>query len=273
MKDTSIRVSIIMGIYNCVDTLEKSIDSILSQTFRSWELIMCDDGSSDDTYTIAKKYQCRYSDQIKLIRNTSNKGLNYTLNRCLELAQGEYIARQDGDDTSLPRRLELEVQAMEQHPDMAVVSTAMVLFDNKGKWGQIVRKQYPQKEDLIRGTPFAHAPCLIRSDVLRSIGGYSEHKRLMRVEDYHLWYKLYRAGYQGMNLQEVLYQCLDDRSAQNRRKLRYRINECYIRWLVFIDFGLPMYNAPMIIFPLLVGLLPSFAYSILHKAKFTNLGS
>lgn len=234
---------------------------------------MCDDGSTDNTYAIAMNFQRRYSDQIKLIRNSTNKGLNYTLNRCIEIAQGEYIARQDSDDISMPRRLELEVQALEKRPDMAVVSTAMVLFDDKGEWGQIIRKQNPRMKEMIRGTPFAHAPCMIRSEVIHAIGGYSEHKRFMRVEDYHLWYKLYKAGYQGMNLQDVLYQCCDDRAALNRRKMKYRINESYVRWLVFVDFCLPIYYAPIIILPILVGLLPPFAYNILHRVRFNNLGS
>lgn len=265
IEESVIQVSIIMGIYNCADTLDESIQSILDQTMNLWELILCDDGSSDNTYMIAEKYKIKYPNKIRLIRNSSNKGLNYTLNRCLELAQGRYIARQDGDDMSLPCRLEVQLMALEEHPEMAVVSSAMVLFDQTGEWGQITRKQYPNKKDLIHGTPFAHAPCLIRSDVLRAIGGYSEYKRLIRVEDYHLWYKLYKAGYQGMNLLEVLYRCRDDRTAQKRRKLRYRLNECYVRWCVLKDFRLPYYYFFLVLKPLAVGILPSPVYNILHK--------
>ncbi len=266
-----VKVSIIMGVYNCADTLKEAIESIIAQTIDSWEMIVCDDGSSDDTYAVAENYQNRYSDRIKLIRNASNVGLNHTLNRCLELAKGEYIARQDGDDMSLPNRFEVQLKALEQHPEIAIVSSAMVLFDHTGEWGRVVRKLYPHKKDLIRGTPFAHAPCLIRSDVLRAIGGDSENKRFVRVEDYHLWYKLYKAGYQGMNLQEVLYRCRDDRAAQKRRKLRYRFNESFIRWRVLKDFCLPYYYLPLVLKPLIVGLLPVPVYSLLHKTQFTQL--
>ena len=72
-----------------------------------------------------------------------------------------------------------------------------------------------------------------------------------------------------MNLQEVLYRCRDDRAAQKRRKFKYRINECYVRWLAFKDFHLPLIMLPVVIKPLLVGLLPSFVYRILHKSKLT----
>ena len=101
----SANVSIIMGIYNCAETLPEAIESILNQTYLNWELIMCDDGSSDDTWKIAIRYAEKYPDKIKILKNESNKGLNYTLNRCLKKATGKYIARMDGDDISMPERL------------------------------------------------------------------------------------------------------------------------------------------------------------------------
>ena len=108
------KVSIIMGIYNCASTLSEAIDSILMQTFKDWELIMCDDGSIDNTYQIAKRYQKHVGRKIVLLKNDQNMGLNYTLNRCLAVASGEYIARMDGDDISLPTRLEKEVEFLKE---------------------------------------------------------------------------------------------------------------------------------------------------------------
>ena len=91
------KVSIIMGIYNCADTLEEAVESILQQTYDDWELIMCDDGSMDSTYEIATRFSRQY-ENIIAFQNEKNMGLNYTLNKCLEKAKGEYIARMDGDD-------------------------------------------------------------------------------------------------------------------------------------------------------------------------------
>lgn len=272
MKDICVQVSVIMGIYNCADTLDEAIQSILRQTMDSWEMIICDDGSSDDTYVIAESYRSIYPDRIRLIRNSANMGLNYTLNRCLELAHGKYIARQDGDDMSMLHRFEVQVKALEQHPEMAVVSASMSLFDSTGEWGKIVRKPFPEKKDLIHGTPFAHAPCLVRAEAIRAVDGYGDEKRLTRVEDYHLWYKMYKAGYKGMNLQEVLYRCRDDRAAQKRRKMRYRLNESYVRWLVFKEFEVSPVQFLLVIKPILVGLLPSFAYEALRKLQFAGTG-
>jgi len=85
-------ISVIMGMYNCADTLSEAIESILNQTMKEWELIMCDDGSSDATYEVAELYRKRYPEKMILLRNRENRGLNYTLNRCLKAAKGKYIA-------------------------------------------------------------------------------------------------------------------------------------------------------------------------------------
>ena len=102
----SMKISVIMGIYNCQNTLGEAIQCILQQTYSDWELIMCDDGSSDDTYNVALAFVYKYPNRIKLLRNTKNMGLNYALNRCLEFASGEIIARMDGDDRCSENRFE-----------------------------------------------------------------------------------------------------------------------------------------------------------------------
>lgn len=119
------KVSIIMGIYNCAATLPEAIDSILAQTFSDWQLVLCDDGSKDSTYTVAESYQEKFPNKIVLLQNERNMGLNHTLNRCLQIANGEYVARMDGDDISLPTRLEKEARFLDAHPEYAIVSTPM----------------------------------------------------------------------------------------------------------------------------------------------------
>lgn len=260
-------ISIIMGVYNCSATLSEAIDSILAQTYTNWELIMCDDGSKDDTTAIAQAYTEKYSNKIKLLRNECNSGLNYTLNRCLKQATGEYIARMDGDDISLPQRFEREMLAMEENQDIAIVSTAMVLFDETGEWGITKNIRAPESRDLIHQTPFCHAPCLVKKEAYDAVGGYSEEKWLLRVEDYHLWVKMYEKGYRGINLEEPLYKMRDDRNAQNRRKFKYRWNEAYVKAYAVKALKLPKYNYLYCLRPILVGLLPGFIYKWLHKKK------
>lgn len=265
--DRKIEISVIMGIYNCADTLKDAIDSILAQTVRNWELILCDDGSQDNTYSIAKSFLKQYPEKIVLLQNKENKGLNFTLNRCLEFAKGKYIARMDGDDICSTNRFEKELEAFRDHPDLAVVSTAMEYFDENGVWGCIRHPQFVTKRDFLYGTPFCHAPCMVRKDVMDRVGGYTESKWLLRVEDYHLWVKIYNCGYKGMNLNEPLYQMRDDRNAYNRRKFRYRLNEAYVRTLAIQELKLPVWGYIYALRPLLVGLLPNKIYDILHKSN------
>ncbi len=255
-----------MGIYNCANTLEEAIESILKQTYQDWELIMCDDGSQDNTYEVATSFSKKY-ENIIVFQNERNRGLNYTLNRCLEKANGKYIARMDGDDISLPTRLEKEVAFLDQHREYAIVSTNMIYFDENGEWGRSNMLEFPQKEDLVKATPFCHAPCMVRREAYEKVKGYSVEKKLLRAEDYHLWFKMYLEGYRGYNLQEALYKMRDDRNATQRRKFKYRINEAYVKRLILKSFDLPIKNIVYVVRPIIVGVMPTFLYEYLHKKK------
>lgn len=261
------QISVIMGIYNCSETLPEAIESIINQTFSDWELIMCDDGSNDNTYEVAKKYADKYEGKIILLKNKQNEGLNYTLNKCLEIAKGEYIARMDGDDHCSANRFEVELEAFKQEPEIAIVSTDMQYFDETGTWGNITNPTYPTKKDFLYGTPFCHAPCLVKKEAYSTVGGYSEEKMLLRVEDYHLWVKMYKAGYKGKNIHIPLYQMRDDRNAYCRRKFKYRVNEAYVRAIAVKELGLPITGYFFAFRPILVGLLPRMIYDKLHKEK------
>ena len=264
------KISVLMGIYNCAGTLADAIDSILAQTYTNWELILCDDGSSDDTYAVAQDYQSRFPEKIILLKNEKNMGLNYTLNHCLEHATGEFIARMDGDDLCEAHRFETQLEALKTHPEMAVVSSNMTYFDEHGTWGKGNPIPFPQKADFMHGTPFCHAPCMARCATIRQIGGYTDDPKYLRVEDYDLWVKLYSAGYQGMNLCDVLYHIRDDRAAVSRRQLKYRINEARVICKAVNLLKLPFWNYLYAIRPILKGLLPKMLYTYLHKRKLKN---
>ena len=108
-------VSIIMGVYNDANLLSQAIDSLLAQTYAKWELIACDDCSTDNTSDILSEY-AKNDPRIIVIRNEKNCGLAATLNHCLEYAQGEYIARMDCDDLSVETRLEKQVSYLQGPP-------------------------------------------------------------------------------------------------------------------------------------------------------------
>lgn len=265
------KISVLMGIYNCAQTLKEAIDSVLTQTYTNWELILCDDGSTDDSYDVAESYRRRFPEKIILVKNDRNMGLNYTLNHCLEHASGQYIARMDGDDLCSPDRFDKEIHALKTNPDMAVVSTNMVYFDEAGVWGKGHVVPFPEKRDFMRGTPFCHAPCMVRRAVMEEIGGYTDDPKYLRVEDFDLWVKLYATGYKGMNLDEPLYQMRDDRNAASRRKFRYRINEARVICKAVRLLKLPTWNYLRALRPILVGLVPMWLYEKLHKMRLGSL--
>ncbi|MDH8700769.1 glycosyltransferase EpsE [Dysgonomonadaceae bacterium PH5-43] len=259
------RISILMAIYNCADTLEEAIDSLYNQTYNNFKLILCDDASTDNTYEVAKKYAEKY-DNIILLQNENNLKLAASLNKCLEYADTEYIARMDGDDISLPTRLEKEIDFLDSHSEYAVVSCAMIYFDESGDWGQGTPVVTPDKYTFKKGTPHTHAPCMIRTDVIKEVGGYTDIPITLRVEDYHLWYKIYKAGYKGYNLSEPLYKMRDDREATNRRTFRNRYNVFIVKQQALKDFGISnafFYAAP----ELLKFFIPNFIMERLRKSK------
>ena len=266
------RISIIMGIYNCAETLSDAIDSILSQTFTDWKLIMCDDGSTDNTYEIADKYRKRYASKIMLIKNPKNMGLNYTLNICLKYADGEYIARMDADDLSLPSRFEKEIEFMDKNQQYAIVSTPMFFFDQQGIWGKGTAIEVPELSDFVFHAPFhCHAPCMIRTAAILDVGGYTVDKMLLRYEDCNLWYKLYSAGYRGYNLQEPLYIMRDDRNAYKRRTFFSRMRAIYVQWIGFRMIKMPIIYYLFLIVELIKGIfvsvIPEQIYMMLHRHK------
>ena len=125
----------------------------------------------------------------------------------------------------------------------------------------------PSKFDFIYGSPFCHAPSMIRTSAIKKVGGYTVDKKLLRVEDYHLWFKMYANGYIGYNLNNPLYKMRDDKNAINRRTFSSRINEAYVRYIGFKMLKLPFYYHIFILRPIIIGLLPKKLYTYLHRNK------
>ncbi len=256
-----------MGIYNCETMLAEAVECIVNQTYKNWELILCDDCSTDHTVAVAERFVNQYPSQIRLLKNPRNMGLNYTLNKCLKESKGEYIARMDGDDLCSPVRFQKEVDILIKHPEFAIVSTEMEFFDENGVWGHTNVKEYPEPKDFIHCTQFCHAGCMVRREAYLAVDGYSVDKRLLRVEDYHLWIKMYTKGYRGMNIREPLYQMRNDRNATRRRTLQNRLNECYVKHIAIQKLNLPFYGYIFSLKPIFLALMPNFIYALLYSIK------
>ena len=259
-------VSVIMGVYNCSNTLEEAVKCITNQTYSNLELIICDDASTDNTYEVALKI-AQQDERVVLIRNNENLTLAPTLNKCLEIANGEYIARMDGDDVCAGDRIEKEMAVLLGSDKYSFVSCWMELFDENGVFGTIKHVPEPKALDLISRSQFVHAACIIRKMDIMSINGYSTSKNRRRVEDYDLWVRLYKNGCVGYNIQEVLYSMRDDRYANKRRTLNNRLNESSVKRMAIKDFKAPFYMYIYTIIPIIKFFLPNVIYKIVHARK------
>lgn len=261
------RISVIMGIYNCENTLDEALDSLLKQTYQRFKVIMCDDGSTDGTVKVAQAYVERFPGKFILIRNDRNMGLNFTLNNCLQYVDTEYVARMDGDDISLPNRFAEQIDFLDSHPEYSIVSAPMIYFDEKGDF-RVGGNGYGYQVTInhfLKGSPFCHAPSMVHTSAYKAVDGYTVEKNLLRVEDYHLWFKMYAKGFRGYNLGIPLYKMRDDRNAIIRRNWRNRLNEFYVRRIGYAMLSIPLYKRIWMFRPIIVGLLPKFIYNHYHR--------
>lgn len=262
------KVSIIMGVYNCEDTIIDSIESIINQTYDNWEMILCDDFSKDNTLKIAEEYQSRYPNKIKLIRNKENITLAPTLNRCLELATGEYIARQDGDDISVKDRLQKQVEFLEKNKKYDLVGTAMISFNDNGENGiRGVDVKVPSKENLVYTVPFCHATIMARNHVYKRLKGYRVSNYTKRCEDADLWFRFFSEGFKGYNLDEALYKVRDDINAYKRRNLRNYINLFIVNLNGYRLVNMPFKYYPYLMKPLISACIPNCIMKYYHDRK------
>lgn len=180
-------VTILMPVYNGEKYLEEAIKSILNQTFRDFEFLIIDDGSTDKSAEIIASFN---DARIRLERNEANLGLIKTLNKGFRLSKGKYIARMDCDDISLPKRLSIQASFMEKHPEIGVCGSWVKVIGLKQKF----INKYPQNDGEARAyflfnTPFAHPSVIIRKEIIEKHNlEYDENYK--HAEDYELWSRI-----------------------------------------------------------------------------------
>ena len=218
------KVSVIMGAYNCAETLDEALKSLLNQTFTDWEAVICDDASKDGTLKKLNEYKEKYPGKFVVIHNEINLTLAGSLNRCLREANGKYIARMDCDDISVSERFQKQVEFLDSHREFAVVGTYMQSFNEKGLQHIIPNKQEPTKYDLPKSNAFHHATIMMRKSVYDDLNGYTVSSKTRRLEDAELWYRFFEKGYKGYTLSEPLYLVREDEVAFKRRKFKYCVD-------------------------------------------------
>ncbi|GAB6524505.1 glycosyltransferase family 2 protein [Bacillus cereus] len=180
------KVTVLMPVYNGEKYLKESVDSILNQTFKDFELLIINDGSTDNSMEILRSYN---DSRIRIITNEQNLRLIKTLNKGIDLATGKYIARMDCDDIANPRRLEIQINYMEKHPDVAVCGTGVKVIGQKRKPWQI-----SGSSDLIRNCLYVrsciiHPSVMMRTEFLKQNNIYYD-LNYLHAEDYELFQRL-----------------------------------------------------------------------------------
>lgn len=259
-------VSIIMGAYNCEKTIADCIESIIKQTYENWEFIICDDCSNDNTLQIIKEYQ-RKDERILLIQNEKNLRLAASLNKCLSLAKGEYIARMDADDESLPERIEKQVKYLEENKKIDVVGCNRIVFDDNGERGIRKSIENPDKNILIKDTPFAHPTIMMRKEVYDELGGYVSNKTTMRAEDLELWFRFYENNFNGYNIQEALYKYRESKEDYCKRSFiaGFQTSRVYLNGYRKLKF--PIIKRIYFLKPIIASLIPNFILVKYHSKK------
>ncbi len=203
MNDNIPKISVIMPFYNAQDYIGQAVESILSQSFSDFELILINDASSDRSDEIVAKYL--KDKRIIYIKNNSNKGIVYNLNFGLKLAKSAIVARMDGDDLSEPSRFAKQFDFMQKNPDISVVGSFVNIIDHTGRQiDKLTKPQNPKiiKEELIIYSPLVHPSVMFRKNDVLEVGGYRE--GYIYVEDIDLWYRLVYGGFKISNVSEFL---------------------------------------------------------------------
>ncbi|WP_426327162.1 glycosyltransferase family 2 protein [Pedobacter sp. R-06] len=235
------KITVFMAAYNQADFIGKSIDSILTQSFSDFELVVVNDGSTDNTATIVESFN---DNRIRLVHNDGNKGLVYTRNRLLTLAQGEYIAILDADDIAYPDRLKLQHNFLLANPEIALCGGHAAIIDehNHKTGGKLIVPVDNVDLFMLFGNPFVNSTTMFKTSVFIELNGYQNYSI---SEDFDLFIRM-AEKYKVTNLNEIFVDYrvhgnntstlnLDTRLANERKIIRHlqeRIGLPYNeRWL------------------------------------------
>lgn len=183
-------ISVVMPARNAQKYIGKSIESILSQTFKNFELIIINDCSTDKTLAIIKSFS-KKDFRIRIINNEKRLNIARTLNKGISLAKSNIIARMDADDIAFSRRLERQYKTIDSSKNISVIGSDIVIMDANGS--EIGIRNYPHqskklKKCLFRYSPFAHPVVMFKKDMFEEVGGYNP--KYSPTEDLDLWFRL-----------------------------------------------------------------------------------
>ena len=259
-----------MGVYNCKNEayLLRSVQSIIRQTFKDWELLLINDGSTDDTVSLLNKVAMLDS-RIKVLGYKQNKGLAYALNYGISKASCEYIARMDDDDISRIDRLEKQVRFLDEHKDITFVGSIANVFNDEGIWGKLKMPECPTVKDFLWNIPFIHPSMVFRRKAFACCS-YSTDDINRRCEDYTLLMDMYSIGMKGYNIQEALLDYYVANDNKKYRPMKDRLTEAIVRYKGYKKNGILLRGLPYIIKPIILGLIPQVIFKRIKEIQYSR---
>lgn len=227
------KISVLMSVYKSEKPayLDRSLQSVWDdQTLRPDEIVLVKDGPlNEELSQVVDKWHSKLGDNLVILSNETNLGLTKSLNRGLEVAQGEYIARMDSDDISTPDRFRLQVDYLDSHPDIAVVGGSLQEFDNENECLNV--RHYPQtnedvKKYIYKASPLAHPTVMMRKSIFTN--GLSYDERFRTSQDIALWFDVLVSGYKIGNIDDVTIKFRRDGDVFKRRSREKAKNELKI---------------------------------------------
>jgi len=197
------KITAIIPVYNAEYFLKPAIDSILNQTFKDFELLAINDGSTDSSLEILTSFK---DSRLKIINNDKNRGIIYTLNRGINEAKGKYIARMDADDIALPERLALQVDYLEKNPNVVLLGGCAEVINQRGKVFDTLTIPLTHKDilnNIFSSNCFIHPSVMFHKSVAQRLGAYDTNAQ--HAEDYDLWLRIIQE-HQVANLPQPLIQ-------------------------------------------------------------------
>ena len=232
------RVSILLPCRNAATTLPESIASIAQQTFRDYDVVAVDDGSTDATRALLEHWSER-DPRVRVLAQP-HRGILAALVHALDAAQGDFIARMDADDIAHPQRLLRQLELLDEHRDIAACGTGVRYFPTDAvrdgarryeHWLNAIHSPADVAREIFVECPLAHPTLCVRRAALEHVGGYADHGW---PEDYDLVLRLYEAGYGLANVPQVLLDWREQPQRASRVELRYHpdaFRRCKVHYL------------------------------------------
>ena len=262
-------VSVIIACFNAESYIDVCLNSLFEQTYQNYEIVVCDDGSTDLSLAKLQAWEKKDS-RIILLHNNQNLFAAESRNRCFECANGDYFLIQDIDDVSSPFRIERLISALENNKEVDFASSQMEAFvDDYRKPFKLmdVGIEKPSKKNFLWGLPFHHPATLFSRKCINAVGGYRIAKETRRCEDYDLFMRLFANGYRGINISEPLYYYRLDVANIQRREFRDRIDEYKVRKEGFKRLGLMPIGYLFVLKPFIAHFVQKIRYLSLGKRK------